>query len=90
VGYDASLRDRELVGDRCVAASGGHELEHLGLTCGELGERVIAAGTADHGCDDIAVEDGATGGDPAEIGDEGPDIGDSLLEQVPDPLRPAF
>ena len=69
--------------DAGVGAALGHQPQHLLLARGEAVHRVVAA--ADHQLgDDLGVQRGAAGGDPAHRVEEVADVRDPVLEQVAD------
>ena len=84
---DRARRDDEGAGDRGVGLALRHQPEHLVLARGERGERpVVAVAARLHELgDDLAVERGPAGRDPAQRVEEGGDVADALLEQIADP-----
>ena len=77
----------EGVRDGRVGAALGHQREHLTLPRREVAERVPAAGQQlSH---DLRVERAAALGHPAQRVEELGDVGDPVLEQVTDAVRPA-
>ena len=74
----------QLVGDRGVGTAFRHESKHLSFSCGEGVEGVGTTGGPDELRHDLRIEDGATSGDPVERREELSDVGDSLLQQIPD------
>ncbi len=78
------LRDHQNPGDRAVGAALGHQGQHIALPGREGAEPVGAAAGADQLGDDLWVESGAAGRDPAQRFNELADVGDPVLEQVPD------
>ena len=82
--FDGLLGNHQEPGDRGVGAALGHQREHITFPSGERAEPVGAAAGAQKLRDDLRVEGGAPGGDPAQRVDELLDVGDPVLEQVPD------
>ena len=86
VRFDRLAGDEELLGDAAVGLALGDQREHLALAWCELGERVAGDGRAEKLFDERGLDDGSSGGDLLERGDERGDVGDPILEQVADPL----
>src|SRR5262245_24889895 len=81
LGHDEPLRDR------LVRPALRHQLEDLALTRRQGRDRVVAAPPADELRHDRGVERRAAVRNAADRARELPDVGDSVLEQVADPLR---
>ena len=72
----------EALGDARVGEPLGHQLEHLALAFGELGERVVVACGETRPRDDLRVERRAAAGDALGRGEELADVEHAVLEQV--------
>src|SRR5262245_14662351 len=83
---DGSLGDDQPLGDRLVRAPFGHQLEYLALTRGQPRDRVVASPPADELRDDRRVQRRASVGHAADRARELVDVGDTVLQQVPDSL----
>src|ERR1700722_14104201 len=83
---DRLLGDVELCCDLCVAASPGHQLQHVALPVGEPADGVvIAAMSVDHRSDDLGIKHGAAGDDSMQVGDEAVDV--VKYENETEPVR---
>ena len=83
---DGPLGDDHPQGDAGVRAALRHEPQHLALARRELVERVVRAPAADELGDDGGIERRSALGDAAHCGREVVDVGDPVLQQVPDAL----
>jgi hypothetical protein len=86
---DGPLRDHENPGDRAVGPAFGHQRQHITLPGRQGAEPEGAAAGAEQLGHDFRVEGGTAGRDPAQRLDEFTDVGDPVLEQVPDTCGPA-
>ena len=80
--FDRPAADHQGGRDRGVGASFGHPREHLALPRRQVAKRMAAAGQQLG--DDLGVERAAALGHPTQRVEELGDVGDLVLEQVPD------
>ena len=79
-----AFADDDPLRDALVRVPLGQQAEHLALARGELGELGLLAWAAEHPADDFGVEHGAAAGHTPERAGELVEVGDPVLEQVPD------
>jgi hypothetical protein len=86
VFLDGALGDEEATRDAAVRAALGHQLQHLLLPCGQLGERVVAALQREQLLDERRIDDGAAACDALHGVREVGDVRHAALEQIADPI----
>ena len=82
VRLDRALAEVEALGDAGVRESLRHQLEHLALALGQLGERAVGARPRDEARDDLGVERRAALGDALRRGQELTDVEHAVLQEV--------
>ena len=81
-----ALRDPQRFCDAAVGAAFSHQLEHLPLARGQLGEALVPAASSKELADESWVNDRSAGSDPLECADEVCCMRDPVFEQVADSL----
>ena len=83
---DRAERHEQALRDRLVRTALGHQLENLALARRQLVERVVSALPPDQLAHDGGVEGRTAVRDPSDGRAELLEVGDAILQQIPDPL----